>query len=61
MDSFRASIGNDLNTYECPGGLDAEAVRQCLSAISGEECGAHPEDAITRMEKCRQGAMCMKK
>jgi len=60
MGSFRSSIGNDLNSYQCPSGLDGSAVQQCLSAISGEECGAHPVEAITRMERCRKGEICMK-
>jgi Family of unknown function (DUF6184) len=58
-DSFRSSIGNDLNSYQCPGGLNGSAVDQCLSAISSEECGAHPIEAITRVDRCRKGAMCM--
>lgn len=60
MDSFRSTIGNDLNSYQCPGGLDDVAIRDCLSAISSEECGAHPLEAITRVDKCRSGAMCKK-
>jgi hypothetical protein len=46
MDQLRGSIGNDLNAYQCPRGL--------------EECGAHPVEAITRMDRCRSGAMCLK-
>jgi hypothetical protein len=60
MEQLRGSIGNDLNAYQCPGGLDGSAIQRCLSAISSEECGAHPVEAITRMERCRSGAMCLK-
>jgi hypothetical protein len=57
---MRGDIANDLNSYQCPRGIDGAAVHQCLMAIRSEECGAHPIEAITRMNKCRSGAMCMK-
>jgi hypothetical protein len=60
MEQQKGSIANDLNSYECPRGIDSVAVQQCLSAIGAEECGAHPVEAITRMNNCRNGAMCMK-
>jgi hypothetical protein len=60
MDQQKGSIANDLNSFQCPRGIDGAAVQQCLSAIGGEECGAHPVEAITRMDRCRNGAMCMK-
>ena len=60
MDQMRGGIANDLNAYQCPGGIDEGAVRECQVAIRSEECGAHPFEAITRMEKCRSGPMCRK-
>jgi hypothetical protein len=60
LEQQKGSIANDLNSYQCPRGIDGAAVQQCLSAIGGEECGAHPVEAITRMDRCRNGAMCMK-
>jgi hypothetical protein len=57
---MRGNIGNDLNSFQCPGGLDHPAVRECFAAIAGEECGLHPVESITRMEKCRSGALCLK-
>jgi hypothetical protein len=60
LDQMRGGIANDLNSYQCPRGIDGAAVHQCLMAIGNEECGAHPIEAITRMDKCRSGAMCMK-
>jgi hypothetical protein len=59
-DKMRGDIANDINSYQCPRGIDAAAVQQCLAAIGNEECGAHPIETITRMDKCRSGAMCMK-
>jgi hypothetical protein len=60
MDKLRGDTANDINSYQCPRGVDDAAVQDCLRAIGGEECGAHPIEAITRMDKCRSGAMCMK-
>ncbi len=59
MDSLRGNIGNDLNGYKCPSGLDSAAVDRCLSAIQSEEC-SHPFDTLTRFDKCRTSAICMK-
>jgi uncharacterized protein DUF6184 len=60
LDKMRGGIANDINSYQCPRGIDGTAVQECLAAIGNEECGAHPIEAITRMDKCRSGAMCMK-
>jgi hypothetical protein len=60
MDQLRGRIANDLNSYQCPLGIDTGAVEECLAAIGAEQCGAHPVEAISRMDKCRSGAMCMK-
>jgi hypothetical protein len=60
MDQARGGVANDLNSHQCPGGINRAAVQECLTAIGNEECGAHPVEAITRMDKCRSGAMCMK-
>jgi hypothetical protein len=60
MEQLRGHIDNDLNAYQCPGGIDETAVTHCVSAIGAEECGAHPVEALTRIDKCRAGAMCLK-
>jgi hypothetical protein len=59
MDQLRGGIGNDLNEYKCPRGLDRDAVDRCTAAIKIEECG-HPFDTLMRLDKCRTGALCMK-
>jgi uncharacterized protein DUF6184 len=58
-DQIRGSIGNDLNAYDCPRGLDREGLDRCMAAIKSEECN-HPFDTLTRFDKCRTGALCMK-
>jgi len=59
MDQLRGSIANDLNAYNCPGGLDSGGVDRCMAAIKSEECN-HPFDTLTRYDKCRTGALCIK-
>ena len=59
MEQLRGRIGNDLNSYQCPGGIDDAAVTHCVAAIDEEQCGAHPIEALTRIDKCRSGAMCI--
>jgi hypothetical protein len=58
-DQVRGSIANDLNAYDCPRGIDSEALDRCMAAIKSEEC-SHPFDTLTRYDKCRTGALCMK-
>jgi hypothetical protein len=59
MEQIHGSIANHLNGYKCPRGLDGEAVDRCMAAIKSEECN-HPFDTLTRYDKCRTGALCMK-
>ncbi len=59
MDQLRGTIGNSLNTYNCPKGLDIDAVDRCMAAIGGEQC-SHPFDTLSRFEKCRTDLVCMR-
>jgi len=59
MDQMRGSLANDLNGYDCPRGIDRDALERCTAAIGVEECN-HPLDTLSRMEKCRTGALCMR-
>ncbi len=58
-DQVHGSIANDLNGYDCPRGIDSEALDRCMAAIRSEECN-HPFDTLTRYDKCRTGALCMR-
>ena len=58
MEQLRGSIGNELNAYDCPRGLDSNGVDRCMAAIKSEECN-HPFDTLTRYDKCRTGALCL--
>jgi hypothetical protein len=59
MDQLRGGLANDLNADQCPRGIDEAQLDQCLSAIRGEACN-HPLDTLSRIEKCRSSALCLK-
>jgi hypothetical protein len=58
-DRVGSGFANDLNAYKCPRGLDSAGVDRCVAAIQGEEC-SHPIDTLTRDDKCRSGALCLR-
>ncbi len=59
MEQLHGAMANDLNAYDCPRGLNSYAVDRCMAAIKNKEC-SHPFDTLTRYDKCRTGALCMK-
>ena len=59
MDQMKGSMGNDLNAYNCPRGIDRDGSNRCMAAVTSEEC-SHPFDTLTRYDKCRTGALCLK-
>ncbi len=59
MEQVHGGVANDLNEYKCPRGLDSVAIDRCMAAIKSEEC-SHPFDTLTRYDKCRTGALCLK-
>jgi hypothetical protein len=48
-----------VNPDNCPMGIDRGHFDDCLTAIRAEECD-HPLDTLSRLEKCRTSAMCLK-
>ncbi|MGH7298596.1 MAG: DUF6184 family natural product biosynthesis lipoprotein, partial [Polyangiaceae bacterium] len=59
MDKMRADLANELNSYNCPKGLDSDQVSHCLLAIENEQCD-HPLDTIQRIDKCDTSVLCAK-
>ena len=59
IDQMRGNIANDLNSYKCPRGIDAEHVNHCLLAVENEQCD-HPLDTLQRIEKCSTSELCTK-
>ncbi len=58
MNQMRGSIGNELNAYKCPRGIEQGQVNRCLNAVKSEEC-SHPFQTLSRYDACRVGGMCM--
>jgi len=56
-----ARIRNDwkdeLNTRECPGGIDQKELDECLAAVRAEDCNS-PFDTLGRLSECTAGPMC---
>jgi hypothetical protein len=59
MEQMRGSIGNDLNTYNCPLGIDREKLERCRLKIHEEKCG-DPIASFNRASACQEGALCMR-
>jgi hypothetical protein len=49
----------DLNGDACPAGIREKELNDCVQAIHDEDCG-NPLDAITRLNACRSGNLCLK-
>ncbi len=47
----------DLSAEECPGGVNATELRECIQAIGTQECNA-PFDQLDRVIECRTSDMC---
>lgn len=56
---LRSKIGDDLKGSECPKGIDAKELDECMEAIRTESCN-NPIDTISRLAACRTGDMCLK-
>ncbi len=48
---------DELNAYECPGGIDGEELAECLEEIKNEDCNA-PFDTLGRVVACRSSDIC---
>jgi len=49
----------DVNFNDCPRGVSDKELTSCLQAIRDEGCG-NPLDAISRLNACRAGNLCLK-
>jgi hypothetical protein len=50
---------DDINGDACPGGVRERELDDCLASIHDEACG-NPLDAISRLNACRTGNLCVK-
>jgi hypothetical protein len=54
---IRADWKDDLNARECPAGVNSTQLRECLTAIRGEDCNS-PFDTLSRVSACTSGQIC---
>jgi hypothetical protein len=59
LDTMRGSIGNALNAYNCPLGIDRANLERCRVAIHEEHCG-DAVATVSRAQTCRTAALCLK-
>ena len=55
----KSNLDSELGPNECPDGLDARQVDECLDAIRGESC-TNPMSTVMRLGQCRTGGLCLK-
>jgi hypothetical protein len=48
---------DELNTYECPGGVVTKELSECLDEIKNEDCSS-PFDTLGRVVACRSSDIC---
>ncbi|HEX5659270.1 MAG TPA: DUF6184 family natural product biosynthesis lipoprotein [Polyangiales bacterium] len=62
LDACRSQIREDwrgeLNAYECPGGVDAKELAECLREVQNENC-KNPFDTLERVIACRSSDLCL--
>lgn len=60
-DACRQKISEDwrdeLNTYDCPGGVVVKELKECLEEIQNENCDS-PFDTLGRIVACRSSDIC---
>lgn len=56
-DTIRADWANDLNAYDCPGGVVDKELEECLNAIRNEDCNS-PFDTLGRVSECMASQIC---
>lgn len=54
---IKADWRDELNAFECPGGIDERELDECMEEIRNEDC-ASPFDTLGRIAACRSGDIC---
>jgi hypothetical protein len=53
----REEWSDDINEWECRGGVVQKELDECVSEIKDESCGS-PLDSLSRMVACRESDIC---
>jgi hypothetical protein len=49
---------DDLNSRQCPGGINQHELDECMSEIRSEDCG-NPFDTLARITECTKAQICI--
>jgi hypothetical protein len=49
---------DDLDSRQCPGGINQHELDECLSEVRAEDCG-NPFDTLARISECTQAQVCI--
>jgi hypothetical protein len=58
IQSVRQTEREDINLYECTGGIDQKELSECLNEINTADCDS-AFDALGQMAACRSSDMCL--
>lgn len=56
---MQGTTANELNTKDCPLGVEGRKLDTCLASIRSEDCGSI-FDSLNRWNACRNGQICFK-
>ncbi|MBX3234268.1 MAG: hypothetical protein KIT84_04225 [Labilithrix sp.] len=59
VQQMRQDMVEDLGVAQCPAGIDAKELDECLSEIRAESCN-NPLDKLERLAACRSSDLCVK-
>ena len=54
----RSDWKDDLNSRECPGGINQKELDECMAQVRAEACG-NPFDTLARITECTSGQICV--
>lgn len=57
LNNIKTSLQEELNKWDCAGGVRTGQLAECLNAITNEDCG-NPIDTVGRLVACRSGDLC---
>ena len=57
QEKISADWRDELNAYDCPGGVVTKELSECLEEIKNEDC-ASPFDTLGRVVACRSSDLC---
>lgn len=59
VSEVKSRLDADLGPNDCPDGIDAKQVDECLDAIRKESC-TNPMSTVARLAECRTSSLCVK-